>query len=538
MQKEGAKRITEELSIEMEDFVPVSPILHLNIDGLDEIGTFKHKDSTGMDYRVVQCTPRNQRVPVCPHCGPAGRVKRHGYYPKDRAVHDVSIADLQIDIVIRVPRFQCMVCEKTLHSDLPGIDDNHYMTKRLCEQIKRKSFTHTFAELAADFRVSEPTVAEIFDEYIEELEAQKEAVVAPRVLGIDEKHIVHAMRGVFVNIETGALLEMTPSNKRNDIIGAIESMEGYDERIEIVTMDMFAGYRSYVQECLPYAKIVVDKYHVFQAMHQRVKKVKTRIVDMLTSGLKYMDDPAEYERLKTILSTANRDHYLFKYSAKKLATLDPYRLMLMADLCRAFPDFNHLRLLKEKFEHIYDAETREDAEKLYEEWAELVPPRGKNQMNAWQAKYRVMPEIYAEFRSLRNTMENWKEEIFRYFDPGCRYTNAATEGINSIIERINNQGNGYSFERLRGKAIYWHLSKPEKKYMLKGKRIPVYESPKEEIRFGYMDFTHMGKMGNTPIQRDRVVGTKEELYVVEVEEEEVVRKPLSVASYIPKETFW
>lgn len=52
-----------------------------------------------------------------------------------------------------------------------------------------------------------------------------------------------------------------------------------------------------------------------------------------------------------------------------------------------------------------------------------------------------MPELYAEFCALRNTMENGRNEIFNYFDDGCRYTNGATEGLNNLIERINRIGN-------------------------------------------------------------------------------------------------
>lgn len=57
------------------------------------------------------------------------------------------------------------------------------------------------------------TIANIFDEYAAELESKRAKVVAPRILGIDEKHIVHNMRGVFVDIETGTLLEMTVGNR-------------------------------------------------------------------------------------------------------------------------------------------------------------------------------------------------------------------------------------------------------------------------------------------------------------------------------------
>ena len=152
------------------------------------------------------------------------------------------------------------------------------MTHRLHDQIKRESYIRPFTDVAPYFGYSIPTVAAIFDEYTAELEKQREEIIAPRILGIDEKHIVNALRDVFVDIETGTLLEMTPGNKRSDIIETIQGMKDYDKNIEIVTMDMSGGYRSYVHECLPNAKIIVDKYHVIQLMGTRVRTTRTKLI--------------------------------------------------------------------------------------------------------------------------------------------------------------------------------------------------------------------------------------------------------------------
>lgn len=50
-------------------------------------------------------------------------------------------------------------------------------------------------------------------------------------------------------------------------------------------------------------------------------------------------------------------------------------------------------------------------------------------------------------------MDNWKKEIFNYFDYG-RYSNAVTETLNGIIKKVNRAGNGYQFEVLRAKMLY------------------------------------------------------------------------------------
>jgi transposase len=514
------------LRLEEADLEPVSLIPRLNLPDLEETACFKPKGCD--DYLVIHCRPVDRYSQQCPICQKKTILNIHGYLGKDRLVHDVNVGVQQIDLSVRVPRYRCEECGNTFAHTFQSIMENRQMTYRLYEQIRRDSFVRTYTDVSAAYGFSATTIASIFDEYAEELEGKRSVVVAPRVLGIDEKHIVHAMRAVFVDIETGVLLEMKGGNKKADIIGTIQSMVDYDKNIEIVTMDMSPAYRSYVQECIPFAKIVVDKYHVFQLLQTRVKKVRTRLIDMFANIVKEEPDAAKQDRMKLVLNAANKDHYLFKFGARRLEE-DPARLMLMADLCRTFPEFNHLRLLKENFEKIYDAETREEAERLYEEWAPLVPPKGKLQMAKWQEKYNVPPELYAEFRSFANTLTNWYNEIFSYFDDGCRFTNAATEGLNNLIERFSRLGNGYSFERLRAKALFWHMAAPRTRYVLSAKKLPVYaESHTTSFRM------RAAIVGSYSYDLPKKVGTKT-IHIIEEEPSLMMpRTPLSVFVYAPK----
>lgn len=514
------------LRLEEADLEPVSTVPKLNLPDLDETACFKPKGCD--DYLVIHCRLIDRYSQQCPICRKPTILNIHGYLGKDRLVHDVSVGIQQIDLSVKVPRYRCEECGNTFSHVFQSIMENRQMTYRLYEQIRRDSFVRTYADVAAAYGFSAPTIASIFDEYAAELEEKRSAVVAPRVLGIDEKHIVHAMRAVFVDIETGVLLEMKSGNKKSDIIGTIQSMTDYDKNIEIVTMDMSPAYRSHVQECLPSAKIVVDKYHVIQLLQTRVKKVRTRLVDMFAKAIKEEPDTARQERMKLVLSAANKDHYLFKFGARKLEE-DPARIMLMADLCQTFPEFNHLRLLKENFEKIYEAETREEAEHRYKEWAPLVPPKGKVQLEKWQEKYKVPPELYAEFRSFVNTITNWYEEMFSYFDDGCRFTNAATEGLNNLIERFSRLGNGYSFERLRAKALFWHMAAPRTRYILAAKKLPVYaESHTVAFRM------RAAYVGSTSYEAPKKIGTKTIQCIEEEYSLTIPRQPLSVFVYAPK----
>ena len=94
-------------------------------------------------------------------------------------------------------------------------------------------------------------------------------------------------------------------------------------------------------------------------------------------------------------------------------TLDLSGHMFLHDLLESFPAFKEPYHLKEDFRGIYGAQSRMEAEELY---------------NNWNARASGITG-YSEFL---NMVDNWHEEIFNYFDYG--YTNAVTESLNAVCK--------------------------------------------------------------------------------------------------------
>lgn len=463
------KRDKIEIPLDYSQMRHVHPVPHLNIPDIVEDECLEPVDDS--NYRVFICHGTQPWYnKVCPHCGSI-RADNNGYTDNPRLVHDVNVGITQIDIVLYVDRAECKDCGKSYSRQFEGIIPGKQMTSRLLDQIRRDAIRRPFREVGDMFGYSDTTIGSIFDDYMKELESERGPIIAPHALGIDEKHIVNAMRAIFVDLDSGELLEMRPNNGRDDIISTIESMVDYDKNIKVVTMDMSNGYRAYVQECLPNAKIIVDKYHVYQDLYQKVAKSRTKILEEIGARIGAIEDPEEKKRLGAIRDLANKYSYLFKFKVEKLNEKS-FRVAAMADLCSTFPEFNHLRLIKEGFELIYDCIKRSDAENTYNEWAMLIPPSGSKQIAEWEAEYGIKADLFADFRAFRTAMRNWHKEVFNYFDISCEYTNAAAEGTNKLIQNINDQGNGYSFERLRGKAINWSKAAPRIFYAFDKKSIP------------------------------------------------------------------
>ena len=469
-----------------DDMEKVIPTPHLNLGGIIEDACYRPK--AGHPYLLFSCHVENYRNRKCPFCNSTA-VHAHGQTGTPRRIHDVNSGRTKVDIDLQVQRYICSECGKSFSNLPPDIMEGRHLTKRLYDEIRHEAFTKPLSTVAMKYGYSDTIIGKIFDEYSKELETAHGPVIAPRVLGIDEKHIVHNMRAIFTDIENRTLLEMCPDNKKDTVIAAIEQMVGYDTNIEVVTMDMSCGYRTYVQECLPNAIIVIDRFHVCQSVYEKIAKARSKIMAYIGALIHAEQEDGVKKRMVAVRNLAQTNTYLFKFNAKNLAKSDK-RINAMANICATFPEFNHLRLIKEYFDRIYTAPDRQTAEAYCKEWAELIPPSGSRQIEAWKKRFKVEPELFDDLRSAKNTLtKKWHDEIFNYFEPNSRFTNAVTEGLNRMVEDMSRMGNGYSFERLRARALYSDKVAAPVIYTMQAERVPVTEESsysKPPHTMGYM----------------------------------------------------
>ena len=495
MYYEGKRKVFELKDLELYGGAP-----ELTLPELTTMRCYRPKD--GSNYWIYECRPTDRYTGGCPNCGSINYV-RHGVYA--RRVHDVKVGLIHVDINIEIPRYRCRDCpdQSTFNHPLECIVPNRSFTRRAYDQIIHDMFHRTYYEIANDFGCDDKTIRNIFDEVIAHLEASRPPIVAPRVLGIDEKYLDgepvgksgrKIARGVFVDIEARDLLEITADNKEETVIKTITSMEGYDTNIQIVTMDMSCGYKKRVNDCLPNARIVVDKFHVFQDLSRKIGSTKKNIMKMLKARIKAETDAARELELRDAYDILCHNSFLFRFGKRKLVE-KPHRLPALAQVCELVPEFNHLRLIKEGFERVYEAETREEAATLIAEWMELVPPpQGHSrQVAAWEKRYGISAQefIDGEMPGFGATVRNWYEEILNYFDPDSRVTNAATESLNGQIQHINEEGYGYSYPHLRAKALYQKQFKDRHIYAVDTQ--PRRNSHSDNSSFGKMGFAMFDK---------------------------------------------
>ena len=351
--------------------------------------------------------------PACPFCGQKNLHVKARY---KRKVKDMMIYNHGVWLEINSRKFICKSCNETFTEEYDAIAKGSQITKRLADHIKTESLIKPFKEVADIYGVSNPHVRRLFDEYIEELDKNR-VVTAPKILGIDEVHLHKMYCCVFVDNGNRTVLDIIPSRNKPDVIKYLKQLPN-KENIKCVTIDMWRGYKSAVNEVIPGVPIVIDKFHVIKELQ--------KYLDISRKSISNSLDKTNRINLKHARS-------LLLYGSENLTQAQNDKLN---EIFKYYPELEMPYLFKEAFRNIYLSETRAEAEDAYDSWID-------------ECKIVGLDVHYGEFI---RTVNHWREEIFNYFD--YRYTNAITESINSHIREIDSSGRGYDFEILRNKLIY------------------------------------------------------------------------------------
>lgn len=382
-----------------------------NSVGLPEFNVLRvYEDSDGRSlmYEVEAAAPPAD----CPKCGCLGPHYKHSV--DERIVQDIPSHGKLTYLKIKSRRYKCKDCGATFQEEYECVDGQERLTLRFREYIQDLCLTDTFARIARDNSLSDNTVRRIFQEYID----RKAALLvykAPRVLGIDEDHVNKIFRFVITDCEHNELLDILPDRETATIINFFQRMDE-KQNVEVVTMDMYRPYRAIIKKTFPSATIVIDKFHVIQLTNRKMDDVRKSIRDKMNS----------VERKRFL--------YLSKLMKSNKEDISERSSQTLRDAFVQYPTLGTAYYLKEHIRDMYDAPNRYEAGLLF------------NQVR------RSVPSDCEPLVTLRNSLEEWAEEIMNYFDHP--YTNAYTESANNLIKAINKASRSMSFEQLRYKVLF------------------------------------------------------------------------------------
>lgn len=346
----------------------------------------------------------------------------------ERFFRDINMYEKRVGVAVNGKRYKCTNCGKTFVLQYDCIEKAGKLSKRLKETIQRKALNQTFTSVAEEYGLSSKTVERSFNEYAEILNLRPD-VIAPRVLGIDECHLQKQMRPVYVDIEAATILEMGKSVKKADVVRDLAQFQGLD-KVEVVTTDMCAGYRTAIHETLPNALHIVDKFHVVQMFMKSVDEARKGTLERLYA--QYDLDKGKRQQLADL----SVDAYMFRMDPDKMSD---WRFARYVEILDTYPAFSHLAALRKAFFEIYQCTDVASAKKAY---------------SHWKMGIIKLPAFDAMNKFATTTFRNWGPEIFNYFRVDGRKTNATTERLNGAIKSMQNMGRGYSYPVLRAKMLF------------------------------------------------------------------------------------
>ena len=380
---------------------------------LDGWVTTDVETTAGADMKV-KAGPRCGRK-SCPHCDSTTDLVKFG--ARKRMIHDVPRGDQRVGIQVGHQRYKCKACGGLCYDILPHIDEKRAMTNRLKEHILNRSLDDRFTHVAGTTGLHERTIRNVFTDWRATQEAAFHVEV-PRVLGLDEIHMGKVYHAILVNIEQRTILDLLKDREKTTLqYWFYERLGPSRSKIEIVTTDMYGAYRTLVKQMLPNAHHVVDKFHVLRMANYAVQEVRKHAT--------------RDQKVKTSLKN---NHRLLdrRWDDPDWTTEQRWRVEIW---------FNQLPLLKaayeakERFYKFYDATSHPAASRAYLDW-----------------QHSLSKEVKPYFAPMMGSIGNWWAEIFAYFD--YRYTNAATEGANSLIRTVESMTRGISFPVLRAKLLF------------------------------------------------------------------------------------
>jgi len=346
---------------------------------------------------------------VCPKCAnPSSSVYDHRIV----RLRDAPLRGQSMRLSIKKRRFFCKPCRKPFTEPIAGVGKGHRTTRRYRRAVLWAC--ENFSDLARvrkAMRCSSGFIYQTLYEQIRTKLGEKLNYPWPYTLGIDE-HFFTRRRGraefatVFTDYPNRRLRELAFGKVKGELLAQLGSIQGR-ENVRNVIIDMSDGYRSFVKEFFPNAKIIADKFHVLRLLTPAINKRRVAI-----TGDKRMLP------LRRLL--LKRRHKMLYYERD---ALDRWLL--------DHPELREIYLAKEAMFSFY---------------------RIKGSKRAANALTKITDTLahskIKELKKLRRTLMSWRREILAYFE--TRLTNARTEGFNNVAKLVQKRAYGYkSFENYR-----------------------------------------------------------------------------------------
>ena len=244
----------------------------------------------------------------------------------------------------------------------------------------------------------------------------------PTLLGFDEKAIRkgHRYTTILTDVEKGCVIDLVEERTKEAALQLLGKLPGGSTgSIQAVAMDMWPAYIGAVEEALPEAAIVFDKFHIIKHLNEAVDKIRRQEHRQLSAAGNPVLTDSKYLWLQ------RRENLCQRAAAE-------FRSLLGQDL-----QTGTAWALKENFRRFWKYTSVAWALKFLWDWVETARAT------------ELTPLVKAA-----DMIDKHAEGILNYLMHPI--TNAAAEGINSVIQSLKHAAHGLpKFESFRIRVLFF-----------------------------------------------------------------------------------
>jgi transposase len=353
---------------------------------------------------VVQVRRRFQLL-TCPECGT--RVKGR-FEETTRRWRHLALSGTTTWIEGPIRRLRCPTCRKVQTEAVPWARHRSAFTRPFEDAVGFLAQKLDHTSVSNLFGISWSTVGRIAQRLVAE-QLHEDRFENLRAIGVDEFSFRRHHRYITIVLDHDRTRVIwAGEGKSGDTLAAFFDELGPERlaNIELVSLDMAAGFIKAVQQKLPHATIVFDRFHVVRLAQDAVTEVRRAQARQL--------DPKDRGPIKNtrwaLLKNPENLH------ASEKAKLEAVRAS-NTPLYRAY-------LLKETFLDIFTYRSAFHARRALMAWL------------AWAQRSRLPP-----FVRLARTVRRHLTGILAFI--ASRLTNARLEGMNNKVRLISHRAFGF-----------------------------------------------------------------------------------------------
>ncbi len=345
---------------------------------------------------------------TCRRCGRT-LTERHGL-DEPRLLRHLPILGRVVYLRLRPKRFRCPWCDDhpTTTQTLDWYDAQALHTKAYERHLILQLVNSTLTDVEAKEDVTADALLGILDRWIA-TSVDWDALEPFATLGIDEIALLKGHRDfvavISAQTEHGDLhvVAVLPDRLKATVVAWLKTIpDALRERITTVCTDIWDGYITAVQEVLPTATIVIDRFHVARQYREAVDELRKQEVRRLRKEL-----PKD--------AVDDLKHTLWPFR-KRAADLDDAEQARLDGLLAYSPALTLAYTLREELTTIFDtARSKKD---------------GLRRMRYW--RQRVVRSGLRCFDAFLKLLDRWQDLIANYFIN--RQTSSFVEGLNNKIK--------------------------------------------------------------------------------------------------------